>query len=1117
MTSDDSHTTTHTIDPAAFHHLFNTLNTSAPTNTSSDPPNDTTTHISNIFNLSNLNYSCITITDHLPPDLIRSLWLIQNLNLSFEKRQSLLNDKLIEFKSLIEFESNLNLSIFNRNRNKLTTSSSSSSGNNTNNNIHIFHKKTKLIWEIKSLINNLKLINYESQKESIKFKSLLTFSSNYLNNSIYTLINHYYSILKLSISKNLSNKNLSSKNKNQLKNTKTNKIIKIINNFSITNKNNFKNNYTNDLLFNDYIINSNTNGNDTINDDNNNKEKTLNFNSHDTFFKDLLKSSNQNLFSFINDFKNFNIHLNNNLLKKNEILKKTSKSQKLPKLKIKIPPLSSINDSLINTPTSIPNSPSINITNQSQESPKLPTITSLISNDKQRPRLTFKLPIPKSLSSPLNFPSNNIINNNNDDNIENDLIFQNQNQTSLLNDNSSSQRSRRPQRSLKKQYNKQFIVPRIASRLRSNTLLDDSNIQGLTRLRKERTKKQSNNHDHDYDHNHNHNHNLNHNHNYIHFSFSESPLLNEFPDKIINQDQPVNKEKNDIYNSNEKEKSPLPTQEIDQKTFNIIENENEKQTNGYLNTNQINNQTNNQTNNQMNEHPIQNNISQENIQNETIPKNLNANQKEKPKRRKQHRNSFLNTNNIIPLNDFNNRRAFRSSSVFTPVDNRNIRNGVKKNENFLKFDKRKKYTEHELVNEKQMGMGIEMEIEIDTLGSKKVKKEKLENSFNQKDEFIRRRSQRVFLLDKIKEDQLKEKEINTKNTNSNKEKQEKKENTTFKNSKNSKKTKKSTKEHKNIDVKEERYCYCNDISYGPMIGCDNDSCKYGWFHYPCINMLRAPSALKKWYCPTCKEEMDKKEEQKKNKKQIINNSKIGKNWKKKPGNFQRVVRNIKKPHTGWVHKKVTKVFNYTLNGFRVAKEDKSISNNVVGKKKPGPRKRRSLRGYGRLLKELEPYNVAGAKDVTPIEVQNEVAEKLHEAEELLQQDVVNEVLGESADSEMSIMKPRKARKKRILKELEAFNADGEQEANAFGLSPTFPIRELRNHKSKEMLEFPDETSLINTSIGDGNYSLKPVNEKHGKHNKEEIPLNMGKRKREDENSLFTSKRRQLRSSFVPRS
>jgi len=56
------------------------------------------------------------------------------------------------------------------------------------------------------------------------------------------------------------------------------------------------------------------------------------------------------------------------------------------------------------------------------------------------------------------------------------------------------------------------------------------------------------------------------------------------------------------------------------------------------------------------------------------------------------------------------------------------------------------------------------------------------------------------------------------------------------------------------DGDEPRYCYCNQVSYGNMIACDNDSCPREWFHLPCVNLDRAPTARTKWFCSDeCKE------------------------------------------------------------------------------------------------------------------------------------------------------------------------------------------------------------------------------------------------------------------------
>ncbi|KAL5118763.1 hypothetical protein ACEQ8H_003266 [Pleosporales sp. CAS-2024a] len=71
-----------------------------------------------------------------------------------------------------------------------------------------------------------------------------------------------------------------------------------------------------------------------------------------------------------------------------------------------------------------------------------------------------------------------------------------------------------------------------------------------------------------------------------------------------------------------------------------------------------------------------------------------------------------------------------------------------------------------------------------------------------------------------------------------------------------KKTKKTEEEHEaadDIDPDEEKYCVCDDVSYGTMISCDNN-CDREWFHMPCVNMTESdmPSRRSKWYCPDCR-------------------------------------------------------------------------------------------------------------------------------------------------------------------------------------------------------------------------------------------------------------------------
>ncbi|KAJ4985826.1 phd finger domain-containing protein, partial [Stagonosporopsis vannaccii] len=57
-----------------------------------------------------------------------------------------------------------------------------------------------------------------------------------------------------------------------------------------------------------------------------------------------------------------------------------------------------------------------------------------------------------------------------------------------------------------------------------------------------------------------------------------------------------------------------------------------------------------------------------------------------------------------------------------------------------------------------------------------------------------------------------------------------------------------------VDSDEERYCICDDVSYGQMISCDNN-CDKEWFHFECVGMTQMPARRAKWYCPDCREKL----------------------------------------------------------------------------------------------------------------------------------------------------------------------------------------------------------------------------------------------------------------------
>ncbi|TBU33068.1 hypothetical protein BD311DRAFT_862047 [Dichomitus squalens] len=52
---------------------------------------------------------------------------------------------------------------------------------------------------------------------------------------------------------------------------------------------------------------------------------------------------------------------------------------------------------------------------------------------------------------------------------------------------------------------------------------------------------------------------------------------------------------------------------------------------------------------------------------------------------------------------------------------------------------------------------------------------------------------------------------------------------------------------------QEIYCYCQKLSYGEMVACDNEDCKYQWFHLSCVNLK--PPLPDVWYCNDCKEKL----------------------------------------------------------------------------------------------------------------------------------------------------------------------------------------------------------------------------------------------------------------------
>lgn len=55
----------------------------------------------------------------------------------------------------------------------------------------------------------------------------------------------------------------------------------------------------------------------------------------------------------------------------------------------------------------------------------------------------------------------------------------------------------------------------------------------------------------------------------------------------------------------------------------------------------------------------------------------------------------------------------------------------------------------------------------------------------------------------------------------------------------------------NNENEEQVYCYCQQVSFGAMVGCDGADCKIEWFHLPCIGLSQPP--VGQWFCKDCEE------------------------------------------------------------------------------------------------------------------------------------------------------------------------------------------------------------------------------------------------------------------------
>jgi len=63
------------------------------------------------------------------------------------------------------------------------------------------------------------------------------------------------------------------------------------------------------------------------------------------------------------------------------------------------------------------------------------------------------------------------------------------------------------------------------------------------------------------------------------------------------------------------------------------------------------------------------------------------------------------------------------------------------------------------------------------------------------------------------------------------------------------------------------YCFCQQVSFGEMVACDNENCEREWFHLPCVGLTSPPQG--KWFCDECLAKMAAQKQRQAEKKKII--------------------------------------------------------------------------------------------------------------------------------------------------------------------------------------------------------------------------------------------------------
>jgi len=63
------------------------------------------------------------------------------------------------------------------------------------------------------------------------------------------------------------------------------------------------------------------------------------------------------------------------------------------------------------------------------------------------------------------------------------------------------------------------------------------------------------------------------------------------------------------------------------------------------------------------------------------------------------------------------------------------------------------------------------------------------------------------------------------------------------------------------------YCFCQQVSFGEMVACDNENCEREWFHLPCVGLTASPPG--KWFCDECLAKMGAQKQKQMEKKKIV--------------------------------------------------------------------------------------------------------------------------------------------------------------------------------------------------------------------------------------------------------